>query len=108
MDSTSPQLTSPLLAYGERKRDAKECKDKLERMSKAVTELLLCIGEDPTRHGLEDTPMRMAKALMFFTKGYEQDLREVVNGAVFDGELMDCYVAIVRSHSTMKSPTLME
>ena len=34
--------------------------------------------------GLEDTPMRMAKALAFFTKGYEQDLADVVNEAVFD------------------------
>lgn len=32
------------------------------RAEKAVTELLLAIGEDPTRDGLKDTPKRVAKA----------------------------------------------
>lgn len=46
--------------------------------------IAMSLGEDPKRSGLEDTPLRMSKALLFFTKGYEQDLEEVVHGAVFD------------------------
>nr|MSZ44969.1 GTP cyclohydrolase I FolE [Actinomycetota bacterium] len=34
-----------------------------ERAEKAVTELLLAIGEDPSRDGLRDTPARVARAL---------------------------------------------
>lgn len=42
-----------------------------------------CVGEDPDREGLRETPERYAKALMYFTKGYEENVRDLVNGAVF-------------------------
>jgi GTP cyclohydrolase I len=32
---------------------------------------------------LKETPERYAKALMYFTKGYEENVRDLVNGAVF-------------------------
>ena len=41
------------------------------------------IGEDASREGLLDTPMRAAKALMFFTKGYEDTIANAVKNAVF-------------------------
>eukprot|EP00002_Diphylleia_rotans_P033242 TRINITY_DN7048_c0_g1_i1.p1 TRINITY_DN7048_c0_g1~~TRINITY_DN7048_c0_g1_i1.p1 ORF type:complete len:237 (+),score=65.21 TRINITY_DN7048_c0_g1_i1:79-789(+) len=57
--------------------------DKTARMTKAVTELLDCLGEDPSREGLIKTPLRVSKALSFFTQGYHQDLAEIVNDALF-------------------------
>lgn len=49
-----------------------------------VTGLLTLIGEDPTREGLLKTPKRVAKAWRHLTNGYDQDLAEVLNAAVFD------------------------
>jgi GTP cyclohydrolase I len=42
------------------------------------------MGEDVDREGLESTPMRAAKALQFFTKGYCQSVKEVVGEGVFN------------------------
>lgn len=55
--------------------------DKLEPL---YQQLLSGIGEDPQREGLRDTPKRAAKAMGFLTRGYQQSLEEIVNGAVFE------------------------
>jgi GTP cyclohydrolase I len=49
-----------------------------------VAGLLKEIGEDPGRDGLERTPARVAKAMRFFTQGYEQEPLEILNDALFD------------------------
>ncbi|XP_021696091.1 GTP cyclohydrolase 1 isoform X3 [Aedes aegypti] len=58
--------------------------DLLPFMSKSYRMLLSSLGEDPERQGLLKTPERAAKAMLFFTKGYDQSLEEALNGAVFD------------------------
>ena len=47
-------------------------------------ELLTRLGEDPARDGLLRTPERMEKAMAFLTKGYTQDVTEVLHEALFD------------------------
>jgi GTP cyclohydrolase I len=54
-----------------------------ERVEELVRELLLQIGEDPEREGLERTPRRVMETLAFLTSGYHADPKELVNDAVF-------------------------
>jgi GTP cyclohydrolase I len=42
------------------------------------------LGEDPEREGLLRTPERSEKALRFLTSGYSTDVRQIVNGALFN------------------------
>ena len=44
-------------------------------LEEAYLNLLIGAGEDPTRDGLLQTPARAAKALMFFTKGYQETIK---------------------------------
>ena len=57
--------------------------DNLAAHYKAILEGL---GEDSSREGLKDTPQRAAKAMQFLTKGYQETLEEVVNGAIFESD----------------------
>jgi GTP cyclohydrolase IA len=49
-------------------------------------ELLVRIGEDPTRDGLLDTPERVEKSMAFLTRGYTMSVHEVLHEALFDVE----------------------
>ena len=46
-----------------------------QRLAGAVRTILECLGEDPDREGLQKTPDRYAKALMWMTRGYEERLK---------------------------------
>ncbi|XP_055706648.1 GTP cyclohydrolase 1 isoform X2 [Phlebotomus papatasi] len=56
----------------------------LPEMTRSYRLLLTGLGEDPDRQGLLKTPERAAKAMLFFTKGYDQSLEEALNGAIFE------------------------
>ena len=49
-------------------------------------EILRLLGEDPGREGLVKTPERVAKALQFITKGYQEDGGEIIRSAIFNEE----------------------
>ena len=48
-----------------------------------IEQLLGLLGEDPSREGLVKTPERVAQAFRFFTQGYQQNVDEVLNGALY-------------------------
>ena len=52
-------------------------------MTNLITQLLKALGEVPGRNGLLKTPERVAKALLFMTKGYHEDIERLLNGALF-------------------------
>ena len=55
-----------------------------EHLKQVVEQLLMDIGEDPKREGLLRTPARVAKAYEFLTKGYREDIKKVLNDAIFN------------------------
>ena len=54
-----------------------------DRMTEAFHTVIRAIGEDPAREGLVKTPHRAAEAFRHFTRGYDQTIEGVLNGAVF-------------------------
>ena len=61
-------------------------------MEEQFRELLLEVGEDPEREGLLKTPHRAAEALRFLTRGYQQDVATILNGAIFEEEIDDMII----------------
>ena len=57
-----------------------------EQIARHVEAILALLGEDPEREGLVKTHERVAKALQFMTKGYQEDGVEIIRGAIFDEE----------------------
>lgn len=58
----------------------------LDELAGHYKEILGLLGEDPGREGLEKTPMRVAKAMQFLTKGYGQDPKAILEKALFHEE----------------------
>jgi len=52
-------------------------------LEEAYAKIIEGVGEDLDRHGLKGTPARAAEAMRFLTQGYTQDIKEVVNDALF-------------------------
>jgi GTP cyclohydrolase IA len=52
-------------------------------MQDLIRQLLAELGEDPSREGLVNTPKRVEKALRFLTGGYDANVDDVLNGALF-------------------------
>ena len=48
-----------------------------------VHEMLVRLGEDPQREGLQQTPQRVRKSLQFLTRGYTEDPEALLKGALF-------------------------
>ena len=57
-----------------------------------IRQVLVHLGEDPERPGLQRTPVRIANALSFLTSGYKQTVADVVEGAIFPD---DCNEMVV-------------
>jgi len=55
-----------------------------DRLATLVRSMLEELGEDPTREGLARTPWRVADSMRFLLSGYDLDVDQVINGAVFE------------------------
>jgi GTP cyclohydrolase I len=52
-------------------------------MKELIRQLLAELGEDPDREGLVNTPTRVERSLKFLTSGYDVDVDQILNGALF-------------------------
>lgn len=88
------RLESPVIDFDGLSRPSVGARDRLEedpeaaaarldRIKGAVRTILECVGENADREGLLATPERYAKAMLYFTRGYEQNVLDIVNGAIF-------------------------
>lgn len=57
--------------------------ERKEAISHFISEIIPMIGEDANREGLIKTPDRVAKALLYLTKGYHQNPEEILKSALF-------------------------
>jgi GTP cyclohydrolase I len=63
--------------------------DTLEQITR---KLLKEIGENPDREGLVRTPSRVAKSWEFFSRGYNQNLEDIINNAIFKEDVKDMVI----------------
>jgi GTP cyclohydrolase IA len=71
------------------KRVEEYCDDSMEAMMKANREILVQLGEDPEREGLQKTPERVAKAMQYLTHGYKMDAVKILNSARFKEDVSE-------------------
>lgn len=71
------------MAYTKQEKYDQKVTEEIAEHVKSILELL---GEDPEREGLLKTPQRVAKAMQFLTKGYEEDGVQIIRSAMFEEE----------------------
>uniref|UniRef100_A0A0N4ZYS7 GTP cyclohydrolase 1 n=1 Tax=Parastrongyloides trichosuri TaxID=131310 RepID=A0A0N4ZYS7_PARTI len=64
--------------------EVQEKNNSLDDMSNCYRSIIKHIGEDVDRQGLIKTPIRAAKAMLYFTKGYGENLDDIINEAIFN------------------------
>ena len=63
-----------------------ELEERTDRMAELSHQILTELGEDADRDGLQETPVRVAKALQALTRGYHQDPKAVLRAATFEDD----------------------
>ena len=59
----------------------------LDPLATNVKSMLEQLGENPQREGLLKTPHRAAQAMRYLTRGYQANLTQIVNDALFEAEV---------------------
>lgn len=58
--------------------------ERTERLSSHYADILQLLGEDTLRQGLQQTPLRVARAMQELTRGYGEDARAQLIDAAFE------------------------
>ena len=57
-----------------------------EALCRNYRDIITLLGEDPDREGLQKTPLRVAKAMQFLLRGYDEDPEAILASAMFQEE----------------------
>ncbi|MBO4752214.1 MAG: GTP cyclohydrolase I FolE [Bacteroidales bacterium] len=71
------------MQFGYQKIDQYD-QDTVAQLSAHYKEIIRLLGEDPDREGLIKSPERIAKAMLFFTNGYDLNPEDILRSAMFD------------------------
>lgn len=52
-----------------------------------IADIIRTMGDNPEREGMQKTPKRARETFEFLTKGYREDLDQIINGAIFSSEM---------------------
>ncbi len=66
--------------------DPQDLEERTDRLAALSRQILTELGEDADRDGLQETPVRVAKALQALTRGYHQDPKAVLRAATFEDD----------------------
>lgn len=66
--------------------DPQDLEERTDRLAELSRQILTELGEDADRDGLQETPVRVAKALQALTRGYHQDPKAVLRAATFEDD----------------------
>lgn len=70
-------------SWSERQDNPRRDEQRTVELAGYYSGILGALGEDPAREGLIKTPMRVAKAMQFLLKGYQEDPVEMLRAAMF-------------------------
>jgi GTP cyclohydrolase I len=77
------------MAYSKIEHFDEDITEKLSGHYHAILDLL---GEDPSREGLQKTPLRIAKAMQYFMKGYSMDAKAILESAKFHEDVSEMII----------------
>ena len=61
-------------------------------MQELFKQILVEAGENIDRDGLRDTPKRAAEAFTYLTKGYRDNLHDIINNALFESDMSEMVI----------------
>ena len=63
-----------------------------DNLSNNYRNILKIVGENPDREGLKNTPERAARSFQFLTSGYQGNLEQIINNAIFETQLNEMVI----------------
>ncbi len=73
-------------------KEEKYSEETTKTLTSHYSSIMTILGEDVTRHGLEKTPERVAKAMQFLTQGYQANPEEILRSALFDEDYSEMVI----------------